>query len=121
MLGPLRVSRGGRPVALPASRKVRGLLAYLALAPRPMSRSQLCELLWDAPVDPRGELRWCLSKVRTLVNDRGRARVVTDGDTIALDLSDCCVDALEVARDAGSAGWFGVTTTACGLGDDSIV
>jgi len=101
MLGKLQLAHGAKARPLPASRKVRGLLAYLALAPRPMSRSQLCELLWDAPVDPRGELRWCLSKVRTLVNDRGRARVVTDGDTIALDLSDCFVDALEVARAAG--------------------
>ena len=34
MLGPLQVFRGGRPVALPASRKVRALLAYMALAPK---------------------------------------------------------------------------------------
>jgi len=100
MLGKLHLARGGKDRPLPASRKVRGLLAYLALAPRPVSRSQLCELLWDAPVDPRGELRWCLSKVRALVNDRGVARVMTAGDTIALDLEDCFVDAIEVARAA---------------------
>src|SRR5258706_2535175 len=100
MLGKLQLTRGGKAAPLPAWRKVRGLLAYLALAPRPMSRSHICELLWDAPVDPRGELRWCLSKVRGLANDRSHTRVVTDGDTVALDLSDCFVDALEVARDA---------------------
>jgi DNA-binding SARP family transcriptional activator len=100
MLGKLQLARAGKTAPLPASRKVRALLAYLALAPRPMSRSHISELLWDAPVDPRGELRWCLSKVRALANDRGRARVVTDGDTIALDLSDCFVDAIEVARAA---------------------
>ena len=100
MLGKLQLTRGAKARPLPASRKVRGLLAYLALAPRPMARSQLCELLWDAPVDPRGELRWCLSKVRAVVNDPSSDRVVTDGDTVALDLSDCFVDALEVARAA---------------------
>ena len=58
LLGPLTVSRAGAALVLPGSRKVRGLLAYLALAPHPIARSQLCELLWDVPNDPRGELRW---------------------------------------------------------------
>ena len=35
---------------------MRALLAYLALAPLAVSRSQLCELLWDVPNDPSGEL-----------------------------------------------------------------
>ena len=34
MLGPLTISRDGVALALPASRKVRALIAYLALAPR---------------------------------------------------------------------------------------
>ncbi len=59
-------------MALPPSRKLRALLAYLALAREPVSRSQLCELLWDAPSDPRGELRWCLSKLRRLLDSPGR-------------------------------------------------
>jgi DNA-binding SARP family transcriptional activator len=96
MLGPLQVLRDGASCALPASRKARGLLAYLALAPRPVPRSQLCELLWDVPNDPRGELRWCLSKIRSVVDAPGRRRVATHGDTIALDLGDCFVDALQV-------------------------
>ena len=69
ILGPLEIRRDGAVLPLPASRKVRALLAYLALAPREASRSQLCELLWDVPTDPRGELRWCLSKIRRLVDD----------------------------------------------------
>src|SRR3954471_22692611 len=96
-LGPLRLSRRGRPVALPPSRKVRALLAYLALAPKPVARGPLCELLWDLPNDPRGELRWCLSKIRGLL-DLDRKRVISDGNTIRLDLSDCHVDALEATR-----------------------
>jgi hypothetical protein len=34
MLGTLSVSQDGRALELPASRKARALLAYLALAPR---------------------------------------------------------------------------------------
>jgi DNA-binding SARP family transcriptional activator/TolB-like protein/Tfp pilus assembly protein PilF len=101
MLGPLTISRDGVALALPSSRKVRALFAYLALAPRAVARSQLCELLWDVPNDPRGELRWCLSKIRGLVDGRdGRRRVHTPEDTVGLDLSDCIVDAIEVARAA---------------------
>lgn len=101
MLGALALWRGGAAVALPASRKVRGLFAYLALAPRPVARSQLLELLWDVPNDPRGELRWCLSKIRGLVDERGRRRVQARADTIWLDLSDCLVDAIEITRATG--------------------
>jgi DNA-binding SARP family transcriptional activator len=99
MLGPLTILHGGVPVALPASRKVRGLFAYLALAPHAVTRSHLCELLWDVPNDPRGELRWSLSKIRRLIGEAGRIR--PDGDTVSLDLSGCHVDALqldEIAR-----------------------
>ena len=100
MLGPLRVSRGGQAVALPSSRKARALLAYLALAPRPLGRSQLCELLWDAPSDPRGELRWCLSRLRSVIDAPAGSRILTRDDTLALDLSGCRVDATDVAQAA---------------------
>lgn len=98
LLGPLVISRNDVPVALPSSRKLRALFAYLALAPHPVGRSRLCELLWDVPNDPRGELRWCLSKLRGTLDAPDRHRVVTQGDTVALDLSDCLVDALEVSQ-----------------------
>jgi DNA-binding SARP family transcriptional activator/TolB-like protein/Flp pilus assembly protein TadD len=100
MLGPLTICREGTALALPASRKVRALVAYLALAPQAVARSKLCELLWDVPNDPRGELRWCLSKVRSLLDEPGRRRVDAQGDAIRLDLTDCFVDATEIARAA---------------------
>jgi DNA-binding SARP family transcriptional activator len=100
MLGPLTIRREGVTLALPASRKVRGLLAYLSLSPRAVARSQLCELLWDVPNDPRGELRWSLSKIRGLIDAPGRRRVETQADAIRLDLADCFVDAIEVANAA---------------------
>lgn len=98
MLGPMTIRRGGVARTLPSSRKVRALIAYLALAPRAVRRSHLCELLWDAPGDPRGELRWCLSKIRSLLDDDDRRRVLAQDDSIRLDLSDCQVDAIEIAR-----------------------
>ncbi|TGQ74973.1 MAG: transcriptional regulator [Mesorhizobium sp.] len=106
LLGTLAVTRNRQPVALPASRKLRALFGYLALAPQPVGRSRLCELLWDVPNDPRGELRWCLSKLRAALDAPDRRRVVTQGDTVALDLGDCAVDALEVS----SAGVEGIAT-----------
>ena len=96
LLGPLTVSRGASTLALPASRKVRALFGYLSLAPHAVTRSQLCELLWDVPNDPRGELRWCLSKIRRIVDQPGRRRVEAQADTIRLELADCVVDAIEI-------------------------
>ena len=86
MFGQLTVWRDGVEQALPASRKVRALLAYLALAPADVGRSELCDLLWDVPNDPRGELRWCLSKIRTLVDEPTRKRVRGQRNMVGLDL-----------------------------------
>jgi DNA-binding SARP family transcriptional activator len=99
ILGPTAVIRDGAPVPMPRSRKVRALLAYLALSPQPVSRSKLCDVLWDVPNDPRGELRWCLSKLRGLL-DGGRTRVVTADDQVGLDLSDAHVDVVDIERAA---------------------
>ena len=96
LLGPLTLERAGAPVALPSSRKVRALIAYLALASRGQTRSHLCELFGDVPSDPRGELRWCLSKARSVLDEPGRRRIVTSGDAVSLDLSGCTVDVGEV-------------------------
>ena len=96
LLGPLSVSRGSVVLVLPASRKVRGLTAYLALNPAGVGRSNLCDLLWDVPNDPRGELRWCLSKIRGVLDEPERRRVEAANDRIALNLSDCFIDALAV-------------------------
>src|ERR1700735_5354584 len=98
MFGPLTIRRDGVVLRLPASRKVRALFAYLALAPQAVGRHQLCELLWEVPNDPRGELRWCLSKIRGLIDQPDRRRVDTQADTVRLNLDDCIVDAIEISR-----------------------
>jgi DNA-binding SARP family transcriptional activator len=98
LLGELEVSRGGRLAPLPPSRKTRALLGYLALTGRGHRRERLCDLFWDVADDPRGALRWSLSKLRALVDDARHERLVTEGESIRLDLAGASVDALEVQR-----------------------
>lgn len=96
LLGPMAIRRAGAALPLPPSRKLRALVAYLALATHPVSRAYLCELLWDLPNDPRGELRWCLSKARALLDDADRRRVQAAQDSVTLDLHDCHVDGVDI-------------------------
>src|SRR5678816_2721681 len=91
-LGDLQVVREGERLALPPSRKTRALLAYLALSRRAFRREHLCELLWEVPDDPRGSLRWSLSKLRRLVDDSERSRLVADRLAIELDTTDISSD-----------------------------
>jgi DNA-binding SARP family transcriptional activator/tetratricopeptide (TPR) repeat protein len=81
LLGELEVIRGGRACALPASKKTRALLGYLAVTGRAHRREDLCDLLWQGPDDPRAALRWSLAKLRSVL---GAAVVVADRERIAL-------------------------------------
>src|SRR5271166_5425680 len=103
LFGPFRVAQNGKVVGLPASRKVRALIAYLVMAPRPVHRARLCELFWDVPNDPRGELRWCLSKIRGLLDDSSHERVKAENDWVSIDAATIEVDALWVAARAEAA------------------
>ena len=91
-LGEFEVLREGQPQPLPPSRKTRALLAYLCLQPRRFRREHLCELLWEIPDDPRGSLRWSLSKLRRLVDDRQRTRVAADRNSVGIDPVDVSID-----------------------------
>ncbi|MGL6212407.1 hypothetical protein [Billgrantia desiderata] len=92
LLGDLEVIRDGQVLSLPPSRKTRALLAYLARHSRPLSREHLCDLLWELPDDPRGSLRWSLSKLRRLVDTPGRPRLRADRLAVSLDTSDIDID-----------------------------
>jgi pimeloyl-ACP methyl ester carboxylesterase/DNA-binding SARP family transcriptional activator len=102
LLGPLRIERDGEAVDLPPSKKARALLGYLATTGREHRRQRLSDLLWDVADDPRGGLRWCLSKLRGLVDEPGHIRVVADREHVRLDLTELDVD-LHRAR-ASAAG-----------------
>jgi DNA-binding SARP family transcriptional activator/Tfp pilus assembly protein PilF len=98
LLGPLQVIQNGSPLPQPPSRKVRALLAYLAMTARPVSREKLCELLWDVADDPRGELRWCLSKLRPLVDRPTTIRLIADRTQVCIETDALDIDAVLVAR-----------------------
>ncbi|MEH6568865.1 MAG: AAA family ATPase [Halioglobus sp.] len=95
-LGEIRVSRGAQELGLPPSRKTRGLLAFLAMDPRSYRREHLCELLWEIPDDPRGSLRWSLSKLRRLVDSDVNIRIVADRSTVAFEPQGVPIDALDL-------------------------
>ena len=84
VLGSLAVLHKGERVALPPSRKTRALLAYLAVAGDPQRRERLCRMFWNTPDDPRGALRWSLSKIRQVVNIDGQDLLTADRTEVAL-------------------------------------
>ena len=81
VLGSLEVQADEREIALPQSRKTRALLAYLASVERPQRRERLCEMFWEVPDDPRGALRWSVSKLRQILGDA----LDSEHDTVAID------------------------------------
>ncbi len=95
-LGAFRVRGEAGAVALPRSRKTLALLAYLAVTGKPQRRERLCEMLWERPDDPRGALRWSLSKIRRIIA-AGPADLVAERDTIHLDTGAVDVDYRRVA------------------------
>jgi DNA-binding SARP family transcriptional activator len=83
LLGEMTVLHDAETIVLPPSRKTRALLAYLVVSGRAQRRERLCTIFWDVPDDPRGALRWSLSKLRTLVDTATDApRIVADRETV---------------------------------------
>jgi pimeloyl-ACP methyl ester carboxylesterase/DNA-binding SARP family transcriptional activator len=98
LLGELRLLRESAPITLPPSKKTRALLAYLALTGRPHRRERLCEIFWELPDDPRGSLRWALSKIRHLVDDPNFARLIADRERVSLSRHRTSIDYIEIRR-----------------------
>ena len=97
LLGPMAVIADGKALPLPASRKTRALLGYLAAQGKPVRRDRLTHLFWEVPDDPKGALRWSLSKLRGLLGDA----IVADRETAALDTSNIAIDYAEL-KDAAA-------------------
>jgi DNA-binding SARP family transcriptional activator len=66
LLGSPRIVRDAVELH-PRGRKSWGLLAYLLLSNRPVSRDRLAELLFPEADDPLGALRWSLSDLRRVL------------------------------------------------------
>src|SRR4051812_17777181 len=103
VLGSVSIERGGQRLELPPSKKTRALLGYLLIEAREHSREQLCSLFWDLPDDPRGALRWSLSRLRPLLDDAGHPRIQADRERVLIDVGGAQVDlhAAEALRAAG--------------------
>jgi DNA-binding SARP family transcriptional activator len=114
LLGEIAVMRDGSPVALPASKKTRALLAYLAASGRPQPRERLCTLLWGGPDDPRAALRWSLTKLRAIVDEPGVMRLRTDRERVELVAAGAAIDVatLRAAVPGGAAGVARASTEA---------
>src|SRR5262245_17860959 len=97
VLGELRVARDGKSLPLPASKKTRALLAYLAVVARPVRRDHLCELFWEIPDDPRASLRWSLHKIRKITRGSGQECLVADS-RVFLDPQAIDLDFMRVSR-----------------------
>ncbi len=81
VLGDLEVRSAGEALKLPASKKTRALLGYLAISAKPHTREHLCDVLWQGPDNPRAALRWSLTKLRSLL---GYDALVTERDRVEL-------------------------------------
>jgi DNA-binding SARP family transcriptional activator/tetratricopeptide (TPR) repeat protein len=92
LLGDLEVLRAGRRVGLPASKRSRALLGYLVATARPHLRERLCALFWEGPDDPRGALRWALTKIRPVVDEAKTVRLVADRERVAFEAAGARVD-----------------------------
>ena len=103
LFGGLEIRRDGKSIPLPQSKKTRALLAYLILKGTPQRRDALCELLWEVPDDPRGALRWSLSKLRPLVNDKAAERLTADRERTGFEPCSADVDLLRLEQ-ASAAG-----------------
>ncbi len=93
LLGPPRVEVDGRPLVVD-TRKAIALLAYLAVASRPIARASLAELLWPEadPDGGRGALRRTLSVLRSGLNG---GWLEVDRHQVALAFEHLTVDVTE--------------------------
>lgn len=109
LMGTFRLTGpNGEAIAI-SSRRTRGLLAYLALAPeRSATRERLCGLLWSDRGEPqaRASLRQCLVELRDVMALAGLDFVERHREAIALrsDAYDSDVDELRRAVERGDAG-----------------
>ena len=100
----LRLDQGR--IAIPAGRKVRALLACLALSSgKAWPREKLMALLWSDRGDEqaRASLRQALAEIRRALDQPSAVR--TEHDAISLDPALVAVDALEFERLAKAGQW----------------
>ena len=107
LAGGLALRAGGAELPLPASRRARAVLAYLALHPGTHPRARLAARFWPDVLDEsaRTSLRAALSELRRALGPAA-GHLVATRETVALDGAGLAVDtrAFEAALDAGDPG-----------------
>jgi DNA-binding SARP family transcriptional activator len=94
LLGRPEIEVDGVVAASPRGHKSWAVLAYLALAERPVARSRLAALIFGGAADPLGALRWTLAQLRRALGVADALR----GDPLELRLpAGAAVDALSLA------------------------
>ncbi len=92
VLGHLTLLRDKVVMPMISSRKTRSLLAYLAITDQAHPREHLCEVFFDNTSDPRGALRWSLSRIRNMIDTDAASHLIVDKDTVQLDLRHISLD-----------------------------
>ncbi|MDH5675845.1 MAG: AAA family ATPase [Myxococcales bacterium] len=98
----MELSYAGERIALPRSKKCRALLGYLAVTARPHRRERLCDLFWDVTDDPRGALRWTLSRLRSVLPEAATT-LQADRESVSLRTERLHIDAAKLAALRGPA------------------
>ncbi len=85
LLGDLDLRVESKAVALPRSRKSRAVFAYIAAAERPVPRSKLCDLFFSTTANPKGNLRWSLSRLRKKLKNGSYDLLCSDSKRVWLN------------------------------------
>ncbi len=93
---PAVVAADGAPAAHPRGRKTWALLARIALADRPVTRSEVAQALFPDADDPLGALRWTLADLRRVLGSADVAR----GDPLSFDRAALALDVWDLEAGA---------------------
>jgi DNA-binding SARP family transcriptional activator len=104
LLGELEAWRGDERLALPPSRKTRALLGYLTATGRAHRRERLCSMFWEIPDDPRGSLRWSLSRLRAIVDGPQKLHITANRESVGFNPAGADIDLLAL-RAAAAQGF----------------
>ena len=92
LIGQCGISAGEEDLELPHSRKTRALLGYLVATDKSHRRDALSNMFWQNTDDPKGALRWSLSKLRPLLNEESCSRIDSDRQNVSFHPVNCTVD-----------------------------
>ncbi len=99
LLGDIRLTVEGSEISLPKSRKARALLAYLALSKHSVSRSWLSEFLFHNTSDPKGNLRWCISRLEACYSRLENGNLISrENDALSLTIQSESVDIIKLQQ-----------------------